>query len=199
MKNIDEAVEAVARGDLIVLPTDTVYGIAAKPDDPQAVARIFTAKGRPEDRPLPVLGASFEALRSVAVFDARATALAWELWPGPLTLVLPRADGFDHDLGGSDPNVAVRVPSSGIALEVLDRSGPLAVTSANRSGEANCSTIEEAERLLGDSIAVYLDGGPCEGDPSTILSLVGDEPELLREGPIGVNKLGDLLAQISSP
>ena len=193
MNSIDRAVEALAEGRLVVLPTDTVYGIAARPDDPKAVAGIFTAKGRPESKPLPVLGSSLEALKSVAVFDERATGLAWELWPGPLTLVLPRAPGFDHDLGGEDPNVAVRVPLSGVALELLDRAGPLAVTSANRSGEPNASTIEDAEEILGESVAVYLDAGPCEGEPSTILSLVGSEPELLREGPISLARLDDLL------
>jgi tRNA threonylcarbamoyl adenosine modification protein (Sua5/YciO/YrdC/YwlC family) len=193
VKDLDRALEALARGELVVLPTDTVYGIAARPEKPQAIRRIFDAKGRPDDKPLPVLGASLDALRSVALFEGAAMKLAQELWPGPLTLVLPRAPGFDHDLGRTDPNVAVRVPSSGIALELLDRAGPLAVTSANRSGEAPCSTAEEAMELLGDAVAVYLDGGPSEGEPSTVVSLVGSEPEVLREGPIEMTTIDDLL------
>jgi tRNA threonylcarbamoyl adenosine modification protein (Sua5/YciO/YrdC/YwlC family) len=199
MNSIDQAVEALARGELIVFPTDTVYGIAARPDNASAIERIFAAKGRPETKPLPILGASLAALKSVAAFDDRATRLAWEWWPGPLTLVLCRAQGFDHDLGGADPNIAVRVPASGVALELLDRAGPLAVTSANRSGEPSAATVEAAEAAFGDSVAVYLDGGPSEGKPSTILNLAASEPEFLRIGPITLAELDDLLRQISSP
>lgn len=199
MTEIDRAIAALDAGELVVLPTDTVYGIAARPDDPSAVARIFALKGRPDDKPLPILGGSAESLRSIATFDAFSFGLAWEFWPGPLTLVLKRSASFDHDLGGADPNVAVRVPASGVALELLQRTGPLAVTSANRSGEAACTTIEEAEALWGEEVAVYLDAGPCDGESSTILSLVGTEPELLREGPIGLVALDQFLRQISSP
>lgn len=177
-----------------MVPTDTVYGLAAHLDHPEAVAAIFAAKGRPPEKPLPVLGTGVDQLSDVAVFDDRARRLAERFWPGPLTMILPRSAGFDADLGGGETRtVGVRVPKEPRVLELLRLTGPLAVTSANRSGDPEATTVEEARLALGDRPAAYLDGGRCVGTPSTIVYLAG-ERRLLREGPIP----SDLVVQILS-
>ncbi|MFN2525904.1 MAG: L-threonylcarbamoyladenylate synthase [Actinomycetota bacterium] len=184
LSEIEAAVAALRAGKLVVLPTDTVYGVAAALDKPAAIAAIFTVKGRPEDRPLPILGSDRRALEEVARFDARAERVADRYWPGPLTLVLPRTPGFDADLGlGADSSVGVRVPRSERTLELLRLTGPLVVTSANRSGEPAAANIAEARASLGDSVTFYLDAGPSEGIESTVLSLIA-EPAVLREGAL---------------
>lgn len=193
MTVLDEALDALAAGEAIVLPTDTVYGVGALPHHPQAVAAIFEAKGRPDEKALPVLGADLDALQEVALFGDEALLLARRLWPGPLTLVLPRAAGFTHDLGGTTPStIAVRVPASDLTLELLSRSGPLAVTSANRSGEPPAATMEEARHALGHRIRLYLDGGAVGGAPSTVVSLV-DRPTILRQGAASASEILSLL------
>jgi L-threonylcarbamoyladenylate synthase len=181
---LDRAVAALESGSIVVIPTDTVYGIGALPHLPGAIEAIFRAKGRPEDKPLPVLGASTADLAAIVEFDDRAQGLARRFWPGPLTLVLPRAPGFEADLGGTGATaVGVRVPAFDLALELLVRTGPLAVTSANKSGDAPATTAEAARRALGDAVEVVIDGGLRGGVPSTVLSLV-DEPEIIRAGPL---------------
>jgi tRNA threonylcarbamoyl adenosine modification protein (Sua5/YciO/YrdC/YwlC family) len=180
--------DALKEGRAVVVPTDTVYGLACVPEIEDAVRGIFTLKGRELDKPLPILGDSMEALRSVAVFDPRAEELARRFWPGPLTLVLKRALGFESDLGGGDvTSVAVRVPEHPLTRQLLDRSGPLAVTSANRSGEPPATTAAEANSAFPDLLV--LDGGPGTGSPSTILSLLGP-PKILRPGPISLKDFG---------
>lgn len=171
-------------GGLAVIPTDTVYGLAAHLGSAPAIRSIFEAKGRAESKPIPVLGADSRQLEDIAVFDDRARSLARRFWPGPLTLILPRAQGFDADLGGGETRtVGVRVPKAPRTLELLRRTGPLAVTSANRSGEREATTVDEARATFGDSVGAYLDGGRCVGVPSTIVFLAG-ERRLLREGTI---------------
>lgn len=182
--DVERALGALSAGLAIVMPTDTVYGIAARPDVPGALAAVFAAKGRPEDKALPVLAAGVEDLEAVVVFRATAHRYAAAHWPGPLTLVLERAAGWDYDLGGRDHStIAVRVPNHAVALELLGRSGVLAVTSANRSGEAPATTVDEARLALGHAVGAFVDGGRLEGSPSTVLALTG-EPEVLREGAI---------------
>ena len=194
MSTLEEAAAALERGELVVIPTDTVYGLAAHLGHPDAIAAIFEAKGRPPEKPIPVLGASLAQLSGVASFDERARKLAARFWPGPLTLILPRADGFTTDLGGNETRtVGVRVPKEPRVLELLGMTGPLAVTSANRSGEAEATSLEEARTALGDSVAAYVDGGRCVGTPSTIVYLAG-ERRLLREGLIP----SDVVVQILS-
>ncbi|MFN2490445.1 MAG: L-threonylcarbamoyladenylate synthase [Actinomycetota bacterium] len=185
--DIGRALEAVRAGRLIVMPTDTVYGVAAHPD---AAGAIFGAKKRSRDKALPVLAAHLADLSPVAVVDERISMLARAFWPGPLTLVLERAAGFDADLGGRARTVAVRVPACSVALALLRRSGPLAVTSANRSGEPAATSVDEARRSLGDAVDVFIDGGPRSGAPSTIVSLVGNI-SVLREGSL---KAAEVLA-----
>lgn len=184
MSVIDEAIVALRLGKLIVIPTDTVYGVAALPELPDAIAALFEAKGRSEDKPIPVLGASVEDLERVVVFNDHARKLAARYWPGPVTLILPRSEGFTADLGGTRKDtIAVRVPKEPRAIELLKRTGPLAVTSANASGDREATTIEEARAALGSGVALYVDGGRCAGKPSTIVFLAG-ERRVLREGAI---------------
>ena len=195
MDDIGRVVEALSDGGIVVIPTDTVYGIAASPDIPAGIAAIFELKARSRSKALPVLGDSVENLARIAVFDERARTAAAKFWPGPLTLVLPRATGWTVDLGGDDPTtVAVRVPALDLTRALLERSGPLAVTSANPSGEAEARSVDEARERFGDRVAAYLDGGAAGGVPSTVLSLIG-EPTVLREGAIASGDLlGDALA-----
>ena len=190
---MNDAIDALRSGGVVVMPTDTVYGLACLPEVPAAVAAIFELKGRPDDKPLPILGHDAGALRDVARFDDRAAGLVSRFGPGPVTLVLPRAAGFTYDLGGDDSaSVAVRVPQNEVALELLRSTGPLAVTSANRSGEAPASTAAEAEAIFGASVAAYVDGGVGRGVASTVISLM-DEPRVLREGAIARDQLLDAL------
>ena len=185
MSDLEDAAAALARGDLVVMPTDTVYGIAVSLTGD--VTRVFEVKGRPDDKPLPVLAASRDDLETVASFGHRAQQLADEHWPGPLTIVLPRAEGFMVYLGeGARDSVAVRVPANETALELLAETGPLAVTSANISGQSPARTVDDARAALGDAVDVYVDAGELAGEPSTIVSLVGD-PQVLRNGPLSIH------------
>ncbi|MQA98699.1 MAG: threonylcarbamoyl-AMP synthase [Actinobacteria bacterium] len=195
MSDVGAAIDALERGELVVIPTDTVYGVAGSLEV-HSIDALFSLKRRPYDKPLPVLGADVEVLAEIALFDDRARILAERYWPGPLTLVVPRAEGFGLPLGrGGEASVAVRVPAHPLGLAVLRGSGPLAVTSANVSGEPDAHSIEDARAALGDSIAVYVDGGPCEGDPSTVLSLMHDVPRVLRPGSISDEELSRALDQ----
>jgi L-threonylcarbamoyladenylate synthase len=147
------------------------------------IDRLFELKARPASKAIPLLGRDIEVLTDAVAFDRDSLRIAERFWPGPLTLVLPRAAGFDVYLGEHGVGVAVRVPDDPVALEVLGAAGILAVTSANRSGEAPARTIDEARAAFGGDVRVYLDGGPRAGRPSTLLSLVG-LPQVLREGPV---------------
>ena len=181
----DEAVAALERGGVAVVPTDTVYGLAASPSAPGGVAQLFRLKGRDRAKAIPVLAPGASELEAVAVFDARARRLGARFWPGALTLVLARAPGFDADLGGAAPTVAVRVPDHPVVLELLRRTGPLAVTSANLSGEPPLTTADSARAVFGQDVVV-LEGGTCDGAASTVLDLTG-EPRVLREGALDAN------------
>ena len=183
---IEQAALAALAGHLVVLATDTVYGIGTRPDDPAATERLFEAKGRPVELTLPVLVPSTAAAREIAAFDERAEVLALAFWAGPLTLVLPRtAASRGWHLGGAPETVGVRMPHHPLALAVLARTGPLAVTSANRSAEPTPATCEGVERVFGDAVDVYLcEGEPLRGTASTVVDLTSVEPRLLREGAV---------------
>jgi tRNA threonylcarbamoyl adenosine modification protein (Sua5/YciO/YrdC/YwlC family) len=171
---------------LIVFPTDTVYGIGTRPDDPAATARLFAAKRRPLDLTVPVLVASVDDARRVAVFDDRASRVATACWPGALTLVLARTDASrDWELGGDGATIGVRVPDHPIARSLLGRTGPLAATSANRSGEAPGRDHDELVVTFGRAVAVYLrSDGSVGGAASTVIDLTGAEPKVLRRGDV---------------
>jgi tRNA threonylcarbamoyl adenosine modification protein (Sua5/YciO/YrdC/YwlC family) len=192
---IAQAIAATQRGELIVFPTDTVYGIAAAPDDPAAAARLFDAKQRPRDLTLPILAGSMEDARSVGMLDDRAERLAAALWPGPLTLVVPRtARSAPWQLGGDDASVGVRIPAHRLARAVL-AGGPLATTSANRSGEPPATTCDDLHAVFGDEVALYLcDDEPLLGRASTVVSLLGPEPVVLRAGDIDADAVARLSA-----
>lgn len=178
---------ALRAGDLVILPTETVYGLAADAADPAAVARLYEAKGRPSFNPLIAHVADLEAAERVAVFDARARRLAQRFWPGPLTLVLPvRQPARVSDLAraGLD-TVAVRAPAHPVARQVLTAfGGPVAAPSANRSGRPSPTTFRAAVDETGSAAAAALDGGPCAvGLESTVVALL-DAPRLLRPGAV---------------
>jgi tRNA threonylcarbamoyl adenosine modification protein (Sua5/YciO/YrdC/YwlC family) len=186
----DAAIEAAAvaarSGRLIVFPTDTVYGVGTRPDDPRATAAVFEAKGRPQDLTLPVLVASEGEARRAAVFDKRAGRLAAAYWPGALTIVLPRTElARGWRLGGDGASIGVRVPGDERALRLLGRTGPLAATSANRSGEPPAEDGDALVAIFGDRVAVYLvaDSG-LHGAASTVVDLTGPRATILRNGDL---------------
>jgi L-threonylcarbamoyladenylate synthase len=193
---VRDAAAAVARGDLIVLPTDTVYGIGARPDDPEATARIFAAKGRPRDLELPVLVPSVVAARGGGVLDDRATRLLERFWPGALTVVVERAEpSRSWDLGGDGATVGVRMPSHPLALAILRATGPLAVTSANRSGAPPATTCDSLVETFGDAVSVYVcEDDPLEGAASTVVDLAHGTPRILREGGVTDSDILDALS-----
>jgi L-threonylcarbamoyladenylate synthase len=184
--DVHAAVAALEAGHPVVVPTDTVYGLAAMPGIEGGVRELFRIKGRSGDKPIAVLAGGVAGFAGIAMFDQRARALAARFWPGPLTLVVPRAPGCEVDLGRGE-GVAVRVPSHAATLDLLGLAGPLAVTSANRSGAPPAHTVEEARSIFGDDVAVYLDGGRCAGEPSTVVSLLEAQPKVLRPGPIALD------------
>jgi L-threonylcarbamoyladenylate synthase len=188
---IVEAATSLRKGDLVVMPTDTVYGLAADAFSPPAVAALLAAKGRGRQMPPPVLVGSVRAATAlVEGLNESGKDLIDEFWPGGLTLVLRANRNLLWDLGDTKGTVAVRMPLHEIALELLKETGPLAVSSANRSGLPAATTAAAAEEQLGSAVAVYLDGGPCARDvPSTIVDLTGAVPRLLRAGAISVERL----------
>jgi tRNA threonylcarbamoyl adenosine modification protein (Sua5/YciO/YrdC/YwlC family) len=191
---VQAAITALQSGDLVVLPTDTVYGIAADAFSPTAVNKLLAAKGRGRDMPVPVLVGSWRTLDGlVDELGPLARRLVETFWPGPLTLVVRAAQSLAWDLGETRGTVAVRMPLQPVALEVLTQTGPLAVSSANRSGLPPAADAADAERQLGDSVRVYLDGGPvAEPVPSTIVDLTGDHARVLRAGALDVERLREL-------
>ncbi|HSK32473.1 MAG TPA: L-threonylcarbamoyladenylate synthase [Propionicimonas sp.] len=198
---IDAAVSAIMDGDCIVLPTDTVYGIGADAASGHAVQGLLEAKERGRDMPPPVLIAEVAMLRALSgdVTD-EVLALADAFWPGALTLVLNAHPHLKMDLGDRGDTSAVRVPDHDFTRELLRATGPLAVSSANVSGEPAATTIEEARRQLGKRVRVYLDGGPAGvGEPSTIVDLSSGTPTILRQGRISRAALAAVLPALAEP
>jgi L-threonylcarbamoyladenylate synthase len=189
--------EIIARGGLVVLPTDTLYGVGCDPFNPSAVDALFTAKQRDRDLPLPVLVHTWrQAIGLVEEVSDQAQALIAAWWPGPLTLVLREAAGIGWDLGESKGTVAVRMPKQTFALALIQRTGPLAVSSANRSGAPSPREIPGIVEQLGDHVGVFFDAGPAaEGPASTIVDLTGQRPRLLREGAIPADELERVLEE----
>lgn len=183
---IDAAVTALRDGRLIVLPTDTVYGIGADAFTPEAVQALLDAKGRGRSVPPPVLVGDPAVLLALAVdVPEYAERLAEEFWPGALTLILRAQPSLSWDLGETGGTVALRMPDDEVALELLRRTGPLAVSSANRHGRDAALTVLDAAAQLGDSVDVYLDGGPARiGTSSTIVDTTVEPAEIVREGAL---------------
>jgi L-threonylcarbamoyladenylate synthase len=195
------AVDAIEAGDLVVLPTDTVYGIAADAFKADAVQRLLDAKGRGRDMPPPVLITAVETLDALATsVPESGRRLCEEFWPGALTVICYAQTSLMWDLGETRGTVALRVPDHENTRELLARTGPLAVSSANLSGKPAATDVYEAERQLTDSVSVYLDGGTVTGgEPSTIVDLTGDLPQVVREGAISVDRLREIVPEVSWP
>jgi tRNA threonylcarbamoyl adenosine modification protein (Sua5/YciO/YrdC/YwlC family) len=195
------AVTAVRDGGLVVLPTDTVYGIGADAFTPSAVSALLAAKGRGRNMPPPVLVGSVRAAAALTEsLGAFGQDLIDEFWPGPLTLVFRASPTLRWDLGDTLGTVAVRMPLHSVALDLLRRTGPMAVSSANLHGSPPATTAADARDQLGETVSVYLDGGPCvDNVPSTILDLTGTVPRMLRAGAVTVDQLRKIVPVVDLP
>ncbi len=193
--DVDRAVAALLAGGAVILPTDTVYGVATATAVPGSTAALFRLKRRPADVALPVLCADEVQARSLAgEVPPGADRLMSACWPGPLTLVVPRREGLDLDLGGpDDETVGLRVPDAPLVRAIAGRTGPLACTSANRHGEPPAATAGEAAAALGPGVAAVVDGGRCDGLPSTVVGWVDGEHRILRQGALPASEVDDLL------
>ena len=194
-RGIAAAVGAVKNTRLVVVPTDTVYGVGADAFDSGAVAALLSAKGRGRDMPVPVLVGSWHTIEGlVLTVPAGARELIRAFWPGALSLVVPQAPSLQWDLGEGNGTVMVRMPLHPVAIELLREVGPMAVSSANISGQAPAVTADEARRQLGDHVEVYLDAGPsAQQAASTIVDLSTASPRILREGPVTNREIADVL------
>jgi tRNA threonylcarbamoyl adenosine modification protein (Sua5/YciO/YrdC/YwlC family) len=185
--SLEAAVEAVRSGAVIGLPTDTVYGIGADPLNQQAVTRLFELKGRPEYKPIGLLVASVAQASEIGEIEGDAVELARRHWPGALTLVVvPKVILADWVGDQQQETVGLRVPDHPLAIELLSQVGPLAVTSANRSGEPEAMSDVEARALFGDRIPIYLEGTSPGGEASTVVDASGARLAVLRQGPVKV-------------
>jgi L-threonylcarbamoyladenylate synthase len=198
---VSAAVTTVKAGGLVVLPTDTVYGLGADAFSPDAVAALLAAKGRGRNMPPPVLVGSVRAASALAeTLGAFGQDLIDEFWPGPLTLIFRASSTLKWDLGDTNGTVAIRMPLHPVALELLRRTGPLAVSSANKTGQDSATTADDARQQLGEAVEVYLDGGPCaDSVPSTIVDLTVGTPRVLRVGAISVDQLRKVATMIDLP
>jgi L-threonylcarbamoyladenylate synthase len=196
IEGLAAATAAVLRGELVVLPTDTVYGIGTDAFSPSAVRRLLESKGRGRDMPPPVLVGTVRAASAlVEDLGPYGQVLIDEFWPGGLTIVCRAARSLVWDLGETRGTVAIRMPEDQVALDLLQETGPMAVSSANLSGSPSACTAAEAREQLGDAVAVYLDGGPAIGGvASTIVDLTGNQPRLLRPGAVSIGRLREVAA-----
>ena len=183
LMSLDAAAAAIRSGDVVVIPTDTVYGLACDPANPGAVERIYAAKGRPPDLELSLLAADTAQLEGLVEMGETARALARAFWPGPLSMVCP-VGGRRLAVPRLGSTLMVRVPGHPLLLRLLRETGPVASTSANRHGEPPAATASAARGLLGPGFGRILDGGPSAGMASTIIDLSSRPPRLLREGPV---------------
>ncbi|MEC9322761.1 MAG: L-threonylcarbamoyladenylate synthase [Actinomycetota bacterium] len=192
---IAAAISALKGGRLVVMPTDTVYGIGADAFDGSAVAALLAAKGRGRDMPVPVLVGSWHTIQGlVYTVPNSAKELIRAFWPGALSLVVRQAPSLAWDLGDANGTVMLRMPLHPVAIELLRAVGPMAVSSANISGRPAAVTADQARDQLGDLVDVYLDGGPAEQQSaSTIVDLTGAHPRVLRQGPVTVEAIASVL------
>jgi L-threonylcarbamoyladenylate synthase len=197
---IEAASLAIQRGDLVVLPTDPVYGVAADAIDPAAVRSLLAAKGRGREMPPPVLVSAASTIDALAVnIPDYARALVDAFWPGPLTLVCHQQSSLQWDLGDTRGTVAVRMPDHDIALEILERTGPLAVSSANRTGMPAATDADQAMEMIGEEVAVIVDGGTSPGGAaSTIVDATGPQGRILRRGALSLEQLNKVLEPLGA-
>ena len=189
------ALQALEAGRVVALPTDTVYGLGVDPFRPGASDRLFAIKRRPRTVDLPLLVAGADQVLTVATaVPPIAARLMGRYWPGPLTLVLPRRPDLAADLGDDEATVGVRCPDHEVPLMLCRRRGPLATTSANLHGQPTLTTAAAVEAALGEALAAVLDGGPCTGEPSTVVDCTGEAPKCLREGRIPWTEIQSALA-----
>ncbi len=193
-KAIARALEILQGGGLVAFPTDTVYGLGARVHDARAIQRIFRVKDREQTKAIPVLLAGADEISKVALsLPSNAEQLAGRFWPGPLTIVVWRKPDLPESLGG-DKTVGLRVPDHRLALELLTVTGPLAVTSANRSGEPSPCTAEDVFTALEGRVELILDGGETPGgEPSTVVDCTRAVPRILRPGPISEEEILSVL------
>lgn len=182
-EQVAAAAAAIARGEVIAIPTDTVYGLACDPANAAAVKRVYEIKGRPQDLELTLLAASPEDLEPFVVLTEAARRLAAEFWPGALSIVMP-VGARRLSIPGQGATLSCRVPDQAVARALLRSTGPLATTSANRHRDIAARTATEVRSALGDTVALVLDGGPAGGQASTIIDCTTTPPRVLREGPI---------------
>jgi L-threonylcarbamoyladenylate synthase len=196
---LDAAAAAIGRGELVLIPTDTVYGVAADAFTPAAVTGLLAAKNRGRTMPVPVLIGEASTLAGLVLnLPPVATELAQAFWPGGLTLVVEHAPSLAWDLGDAEGTVAVRLPDDDLARDLLRRTGPLAVSSANRSGRPAATTAEEALEQLGPHAAVALDGGPRSSSAaSTIVDCTAATPRILRVGAISPERLREVVPELT--
>jgi L-threonylcarbamoyladenylate synthase len=187
---IPAAVKIVQEGGLIAFPTDTVYGVAADPFNAKALQKIYAAKQRPDEKALPALIGGLEQLgQLVGTVDHSVYKVALTFWPGALTLILPKRADVPEELSPY-PTIGIRMPNLAFTLALLKQTGPLATTSANRSGASNPTTAEDVLDQLGGEIDLVLDGGPTAGSmASTVVDLTEPEIKILREGPISLAEI----------
>ncbi|MEY9871746.1 L-threonylcarbamoyladenylate synthase [Streptacidiphilus sp. MAP12-33] len=195
-----ESASAIRRGELVVIPTDTVYGLAADAFSGDAVAGLLAAKGRGRSMPTPVLVGSPTTLHGLVTdFSESAWELVDAFWPGGLTLVTRHQPSLRWDLGDTRGTVAVRMPLHPVAIELLNATGPLAVSSANLTGGPSPATCDEAEEQLGQSVSVYLDGGRADhAVPSTIVDVTGKIPVLRRAGAVSLEQLREVVPDVEA-
>jgi tRNA threonylcarbamoyl adenosine modification protein (Sua5/YciO/YrdC/YwlC family) len=197
---VKAASRAIQRGGLVVLPTDTVYGIGADAFDPEAVKALLEAKGRGRDMPPPVLISAATTLDAIArdVPDY-ARALVDAFWPGPLTLVCTQQASLQWDLGDTRGTVAVRMPDHDVAIQLLERTGPMAVSSANLTGRSAATDADQAEEMLGERVDVIVDAGEAPGkEASTILDVTGPQGRVLRRGALSLAELNAVVEPLGT-
>jgi tRNA threonylcarbamoyl adenosine modification protein (Sua5/YciO/YrdC/YwlC family) len=194
-----EAASTIRRGDLIVLPTDTVYGIGADAFSSTGIEALIAAKGRGRDMPVPVLVGSPSVLHGlVSKFPENGWDLVDAFWPGALTIVARHQPSLQWDLGDARGTVALRMPLHPVAIELLTQTGPLGVSSANKSGRPAATTASEAQDQFGTLVDVYLDGGPTtDSVPSSIIDMTGDAPRLLREGALTFEEIAKVATNLT--
>ena len=194
---IAQAAELLRRGEVVAIPTDTFYGLAANPFDEQAAEKVFAIKGRPKNNPLLLLVDSIEMATDLAAeLPAQFGRLAERFWPGPLTMVVKATSKLPAEITANTGTIGLRLPSAPVAVALVSAAGfPITATSANRTGEPDAATAAQVEHSLGERLVLILDGGPSQAaKPSTVVRLTGPEYEVLREGAISRHEIADFLA-----